>query len=34
MGQGAFVLEDLAQIAAIDPPAAGRTFDEMIGLVL
>jgi hypothetical protein len=28
------VLEHLAEIAAIDPAAAGRAFDEMVGFVL
>ena len=32
--QGAFVLEDLAEIAAINPAAAGRTADEMLSFVL
>jgi hypothetical protein len=30
--QGAFVLEDLSKIAAIDPPAAGGASDEVLGL--
>jgi hypothetical protein len=34
MGQGAFVLEDLAQIAAINPAAARLASDEMLGFVL
>jgi hypothetical protein len=29
-----FVLEHLAEITAIDPAAAGRTFDEVFGLVI
>jgi hypothetical protein len=28
------VLENLAKIAAIDPAAAGRATDEMLGLIL
>ena len=34
MGQRPFVLEHARQVSAIDPPAAGRTADEMLGLVL
>ena len=34
MRQRPFVLEDLAEIAAVDPAAAGRTSEEMLGLVL
>ena len=33
MGQRPFVLEHARQVSAIDPPAAGRTADEMLGLV-
>jgi hypothetical protein len=33
MWQGAFVLEDLSKIAAVDPPVAGWTSDEMLGLI-
>jgi hypothetical protein len=33
MWQGPFVLEHLAEIAAIDPAIAGRAADEMVGLV-
>jgi DNA-directed RNA polymerase subunit F len=33
MWQRAFVLEHLAEIARIDPAAAGRASDEMLGLV-
>jgi hypothetical protein len=32
--QGAFVPKNLAKIAAVDPAAAGRATDEMLGLVL
>jgi len=32
--QGAFVLEDLAEIAAINPAAAGGAANEMLGFVL
>ena len=32
--QRPFVLEHLAEITAIDPAIAGRTSDEMVGLVL
>jgi hypothetical protein len=32
MGQGAFMLEHLRKIAAIDPAGAGWAFDEMLGL--
>ena len=32
--QGAFVLKNLAKIAAVDPAAAGRTFDEVFPLAL
>jgi hypothetical protein len=32
--QGAFVLEDLAEIAAIEPAAAGRAPDKMLGITL
>jgi hypothetical protein len=31
--QGTFVLEHLAEIGAIDPAAAGRAADEVLGLV-
>ena len=34
MGQGAFVLKDLAEIAAIDPAATRLAFDEMLRLIL
>jgi hypothetical protein len=34
MRQRPFVLKDLTQITAIDPAAAGRAFDEVLGLVL
>ena len=34
VGQGAFVLEDLAQIAAINPAAARLASDEVLGFVL
>ena len=34
MWQRPFVLEDLSKIAAINPPIAGRTVDEMLGLIL
>jgi hypothetical protein len=34
MGQRPFVLEHLSKIAAINPAAAGRTADEMLGLAL
>jgi hypothetical protein len=34
MRQRPFVLEDVAQITAIDPTAAGRTPDEVFGFVL
>jgi hypothetical protein len=33
MWQGAFVLEHARQVSAIDPPAAGRAPNEMLGLV-
>jgi hypothetical protein len=33
MWQRAFVLEHLAEITAIDPATAGRTSDEVFGLV-
>jgi hypothetical protein len=33
MWQRPFVLEHLSKIATVDPPAAGRTADEMLGLV-
>jgi len=32
--QRPFVLEHLAEIAAIDPAIAGRALDVMLGLVL
>jgi hypothetical protein len=32
--QRAFVLEDLAEIAALKPAAAGRTADEVFGIIL
>jgi hypothetical protein len=32
--QGTFVLEHLAQIAAIDPAAASRAPNEMLGVAL
>ena len=31
---GELVLEDLAEITAIDPAAAGRAADEMLGVAL
>jgi hypothetical protein len=34
MRQRPFVFKDLAQITAINPAAAGRTLEEMLGLVL
>jgi len=34
MRQRPFVLEDLAEIAAVDPAAAARAPDVMIGFVL
>jgi hypothetical protein len=34
MGQGAFMLENLNQITAVDPSAAGRASDKMLGLFL
>jgi hypothetical protein len=33
MWQRAFVLEYASKITAINPPATGRTADEMLGLV-
>jgi hypothetical protein len=33
MWQRTLVLEDLAQITAIDPAAAAGAFDEMLGLI-
>ena len=32
MGQRPFVLEHARQVSAINPPATGRTADEMLGL--
>jgi hypothetical protein len=32
MGQRPFVLEHAGQVSAINPPATGRTADEMLGL--
>jgi hypothetical protein len=32
MGQRPFVLERARQVSAINPPATGRTADEMLGL--
>ena len=34
MRQGAFVLEDLREVATVDPASAGWTVDEMLGLIL
>jgi hypothetical protein len=34
MGQRPFVLEHSRQVSAINPPATGRTADEMLGLTL
>jgi hypothetical protein len=34
MWERPFVLEDLAEVAAVDPAAASRATDEMFGLVL
>ncbi len=34
MRQGAFVLEDLREVATVDPASAGGTVDEMLGLIL
>jgi hypothetical protein len=34
MGQGAFVLENLSKVTAVRPSTAGRTSDEVLGLVL
>ena len=34
MRQGTFVLEHLAEIAAINPAVAGRAFDEVLGVVI
>jgi hypothetical protein len=31
--QWTFVLEDLAEITAVDPAAAGRASDEMLGFL-
>jgi hypothetical protein len=33
MWQGTFVIEDVAEIAAVDPAAAAGATDEMLGLV-
>ena len=34
MRQGAFVLEDLREVATVDPAFAGWAVDEMLGLIL
>ena len=34
MRQGAFVFEDLREVATVDPASAGWTVDEMLGLIL
>jgi hypothetical protein len=33
MGQRPFVLEHARQVSAINPPATGRTADEVLGLI-